>query len=464
MSAIKAGEAFIQASLRGGDTVRRKLGELSGRLTKLAKVGAGALATGLGVAGGTLAAIALKAAKAGDEIDKMSQRTGASSEFLSQMGFAMEQSGGSIQDLEKGLFGLSRAYFDAGNGSQTAIDGFAALGISMAQLDGLTPEAQMRLVADGMKDVEDASTRGAVAQKLFGRAGRQMLPLLTTGADGMAAFAAESDNLGRTMSGDQTAAAAEFMDTLNRVSSVVKGLVFDLGASLLPVFESLLTDVQAAINAFGPATDSIEGMSDAGGGLGDVLAMLGSPIEFLVKSGAAIAGVFRSVQSAISFAASSLAKFVQLAAKAGEHIPGLGEFSKSAGDLAGFIAEDLERLSKEQAGQAHENFDLAFSNEISERMARERAKLKKTTEELPPMPIFNGDDIAEPEVKQIAKVKEAVAKEASGPNLKTVGSFSGLAVERLASVQKTQADKTNVLLKDSLRWLRKIAENHFEFI
>ena len=455
MSAIKAGEAFIQASLRGGETVKKKLAQLAGKLASVAKVGATVMASGLATAGATLATIAVRAAKAGDQIEKMSARTGASAEFLSQMGFAMEQSGGSIEDMEKGMIRLSRTLLDASQGSKTASDGLSAIGITLAQLDGLSPEQQMHLIADGLKGIEETSKRGAVAQQLFGRGASQLLPLLSTGASGMKAYAAESDALGRTMSTEQVAAAASFVDALNRVKTIVKGLMFDLGSRLLPVFETILLDVRAAANVFGGVGTSIDGTSKAGEGLGDTLAMLGSPIEFLVKAGAAIAGAFRLAQAAVSKAGQTLAKFIVLASKAGERIPGIGNFSKNVGNLAEFIADDLERLGRGQAKQAKENFDIAFTNDFSERMQRERAKLKRTAEELPPMPIFNADDI---EVPAIETVKQQVASAASGPKLSTIGSFGSEAIERLASVQKTDGEKTNKLLTDALRFLRKIAE------
>ena len=429
--------------------------QLAVKLASVAKVGSTVMEGGLEDGGATLAAIAVRAAKAGDQIDKMSARTGASAEFISQMGFAMEQSGGSVQDMEKGLFGLSRSYLAASQGGKAAIDGFNQIGVTMQDLEGLSPEDQMRRVADGLKSIEDTSKRGAVAQQLFGRAGRQMLPLLSTGASGMKAYAAESDALGRTMSTEQVAAAASFVDALNRVKTIVKGLMFDLGSGLLPVLENILLDVQAAANVFGGVETSIDGTSKAGEGLGDTLAMLGSPIEFLVKAGAAIAGAFRLAQAAVSKAGQTLAKFIVLASKAGERIPGIGKFSKNVGNLAEFIAEDLERLGRGQAKQAKENFDIAFTNDFSERMQRERAKLKRTAEELPPMPIFNADEIEAPAIET---VKQQVASAASGPKLSTIGSFGSEAIERLASVQKTDGEKTNKLLTDALRFLRKIAE------
>ena len=161
MSAIKAGEAFIQASLRGGETVKKKLAQLAGKLASVAKVGATVMASGLATAGATLATIAVRAAKAGDQIDKMSARTGASAEFISQMGFAMEQSGGSVQDMEKGLFGLSRSYLAASQGGKAAIDGFNQIGVTMQDLEGLSPDSLLNTydAADDALRVDPGSHR-----------------------------------------------------------------------------------------------------------------------------------------------------------------------------------------------------------------------------------------------------------------------------------------------------------------
>jgi hypothetical protein len=252
-------------------------------------------------------------AAAGDEIDKMSARTGVSAEAISGLAFAAEQGGASAQDLEKGFFGLSRSFFDMQEGSKTAVDSFAAIGISLADLEGLNPEEQMNKIADGLANVEDASVRGAVAQRIFGRAGRQLLPMMAQGAEGLRKMREEAESLGRVMSKEDAAAAAELTDAMNRMKSSLTGVKNQIGAALAPVLSEMIDTLIAASTgvrefiaenrsmfmavAGGAAAIIAIGAAITGLGLtltiaGVALGALASAIAFIVSPiGIAIAGV-----------------------------------------------------------------------------------------------------------------------------------------------------------------------------
>ena len=62
----------------------------------------GLIALGVGIAAFSVKAIQ-DYASVGDEIDKMSKRTGFSAEAISKLRFAAEQSGASIETVEKGV-------------------------------------------------------------------------------------------------------------------------------------------------------------------------------------------------------------------------------------------------------------------------------------------------------------------------------------------------------------------------
>ena len=55
---------------------------------------------------------------------------------------------------------------------------FDALGLSAEQFKGLSPEQQFQLVANALGGVEDASTRAALAQDVFGKAGTSLTPVV----------------------------------------------------------------------------------------------------------------------------------------------------------------------------------------------------------------------------------------------------------------------------------------------
>ena len=176
---IRAGGAFMELFLKDGK-LRKGLIAASKRLkawgASVRQMGLKVLAAGSAIAGGL--GLALRSfAAVGDNLDKTSRRTGVAASALAELGFAAEQSGASMETVEKGLFGLSRALFDAERGSAEANESLKRIGLSINDLKGLAPEEQFQKVAAGLSKISDESVRGAVAQKLLGRAGRQLLPM-----------------------------------------------------------------------------------------------------------------------------------------------------------------------------------------------------------------------------------------------------------------------------------------------
>ena len=122
-------------------------------------------------------------AETGDEIQKMALRTGFSTEALSELKFAAEQSGASIGDIEKIIKKMQITILDANLGLSTATDAFSLLGISVATSTSSTPSSSSTS-SPALIAVEDSSLRAALAQKVFGRAGTTILPLLAEGEKG----------------------------------------------------------------------------------------------------------------------------------------------------------------------------------------------------------------------------------------------------------------------------------------
>lgn len=204
------------------------------------------------ISGALLAAPLVLAAKkfanVGDTIDKTAQRTGVGERALSELGFAAEQSGTNLAAVEKGFFGLSRTLFDLERGGAASVDAFNALGLTLDDVAGKNPEEQFLIVADSLSKVEDASRRGAIAQQIFGRSGRQLLPLIQQGASGIAELRTEAQRLGLSIGPEQAKSAAVLTDAWNRVTRTFQGLFFVVGGALAPAF-SKVSDAIAAINA-----------------------------------------------------------------------------------------------------------------------------------------------------------------------------------------------------------------------
>ncbi|MBK8915049.1 MAG: hypothetical protein IPM64_10705 [Phycisphaerales bacterium] len=237
---IRAGRAFVELGV--SDKLSKGLRAAEARLkafgaglraigTPLAAVGGAAL-TGLFVA-------AREFAGAGDVFDKMSQRTGISVEALSELGFAAEQSGADLETLEAGVRKMQKSISEAIDGSDAAAEAFAQLGLSVAELQRLSPEQQFKHIADRLSRIVDPTRRAALAMEVFGKSGTRLLPLLQDGAKGIERLQAQAREFGLTVSTEAAADAALLNDTLNILWRTVKQGVFVIGSALAKAFTEL---------------------------------------------------------------------------------------------------------------------------------------------------------------------------------------------------------------------------------
>jgi hypothetical protein len=201
----------------------------------VAKLGKAFAAVGVAAAG-ALAVLVRDSINAADEIGKMSDRIGISTEDLSKFGFAAEQSGSSLEGFERGAKALSKSIVDAANGTGKAAATFDRLGISATDVDG-----NIRDTVDVIKDLSDrfaelpgGAEKAALAQELFGKAGGELIPLLDQGSAGLEAFGEQAEALGLVI-GDKTAReAAAFNDNLNLLKKTSTGFANQVAVQALP--------------------------------------------------------------------------------------------------------------------------------------------------------------------------------------------------------------------------------------
>lgn len=237
---IRAGRAFVELGV--SDRLSAGLRRAQRRLRAF---GAGVRQVGLRLVAAGVAALAPLAAtvrvftKAGDELEKVSRRTGLTVEALSELGFAAEQSGADLGTLEKGVRAMQRGINDLERGLSTQVDAFGALGLAIDDLRGLSPEEQFKLIAEQLSKIEDPSRRAAIALQIFGRAGAALLPLMEDGARGIEALQAEARRLGLTISTQTAKDAARLTDAFNIVRRVLRITAITIGAALAPALEAI---------------------------------------------------------------------------------------------------------------------------------------------------------------------------------------------------------------------------------
>lgn len=237
---FKIADAYVQIKEKGGKQTTSMIARIGSSMRRMgAMAGVGAAA-----AGTALLALAKSAAATGDDFHKMALRTGASTEALSELAFAAEQSGSDIDTVERGFKGMARTLLNADRGLSTATDSLSMLGLDISQLQGLKPEDQFAMIAQAISEVPDATTRAGLAMQIFGKAGSDLGPLLQEGAAGIAKLRQEASSLGRTVTQEEANKAAAFTDSLNRLISVASGVGRKIGAAVIPYLTNIMDTAQ----------------------------------------------------------------------------------------------------------------------------------------------------------------------------------------------------------------------------
>lgn len=204
-------------------------------------------AGGLIVAG--LGKMISSATRLGDTFDKMAIRTGASTEMLSALRFASEQSGASLEIVEKGFTRLSKNMFDSTLGLAEAKRGFEALGITVTKNNGelKSTDTVFLELAEKFKVMKDGAEKSAIANTIFGRSGVQLIPILNQGKEGIEELSAEAEKLGIIFSKDDAKAAANLTDDMNSLSKSFEGTFKTLSIQMMPILSDIANSITGVI-------------------------------------------------------------------------------------------------------------------------------------------------------------------------------------------------------------------------
>lgn len=289
---IEAAKAFVRvywedSAIRRG--IENTKAMLESTAANIGKIGAGMAGAGATILAPLTAAV-FQFAGAGAAIDDMSQRTGASAEALSQLAYAAGQSGTDIETVEKSMRKLGKTVTEAKDGSKGASDALKAVGLSAADLSTMTPDEQLRAVADALAGISDPGEKAARAMDLLGKSGADMLPLMNGGAKGISDLMSEADALGLTLSGEQAASAAAFDDMWDKLKNTFGAVSMQIGAALAPAITDLMGRVV-------PVVAMVVQWIRENGGLIKGVAMLGVG---LVVAGAALT-TFAGLLTGIAF-------------------------------------------------------------------------------------------------------------------------------------------------------------------
>jgi len=320
-SDIEAGKAHVTLYAKDAPLMKGLAGvqaRLRGLGIGIASVGGMLAGLGASIVTPLIAAVG-HFATAGAALDDMAQRTGVAASSLAELGFAAEQSGASINDVEKAIRRMQRTINDAATGLQSATDALDQLGLSVERLAGIPPERQFEMMADALNGIPDPTERAALAMEVFGRSGTMLLPMLGT----MRELRAEAQRRGMVPTDEAIAAAGKIDDAFNAIRKTIGAIVFEVGAALGPALLPALHTVGAiaaatakwvrenaglvkVIAAVGAGLVIFGGAVTIIGGVVIALGALVGAIPALVAAGPAIVGVLAGVLFTLGIVAGAM--------------------------------------------------------------------------------------------------------------------------------------------------------------
>lgn len=244
-----ADQAFRQINSQFGDLSKRAE-TFNGKLQKLS---GGLAALGVSVSAGAFATWIKGAIDMADEMGKMSQKVGISVESLSVLKYAGELADVSLEQLGIGMKQLSKNMMEAATGGKDQVAAFKALGVEYRNADGTMRSADdvFRDLADRFSGMEDGAAKTAIAMKLFGKSGSDMIPLLNSGAKGLREAADETQRFGQTISQETAKKAEEFNDNLRKLKLSSSGLGLSIANDLLPPLTRLTEKLDLLVQSEG---------------------------------------------------------------------------------------------------------------------------------------------------------------------------------------------------------------------
>ena len=259
-----------------------------------------------------------------DRLGDQAPKVGLTAQALGELNFASRQSGGSAEVMEGALGKLSVRMTDAAGGSKEAAAVFKALGIQLTDTNGRLKASDKVLgeLAEQFSTMEDGPGKVALAIDVFGKSGKEMLPLLNQGSAGLEGMRKEFERLSGGPVTEVVEMAQEWNDQLDKLWTMSQGYFAHVAQEVLPLLNQLISDYTSTAEATGEA-------STAG-------TVLRTVLESIVILGSDVAYVFKQTGNELGAMAAQIAALAR-------------------GDMDGFRA--ISAAVKEDAERARQELD-----------------------------------------------------------------------------------------------------------
>ena len=239
----------------------------------------------IGIAGGVAFLAGSKIAlDYADNIDKVAQRLGLTTDEYQRLALAAAQAGMSQEQFNVGMQALTKNIGGALNGQMEQVRALGQIGIKLRDIRGKSAQEQLLMVGDALSEVADQNKRMKLAGQLFGdEAGARVMVMFAKGAKGVADAMNRIDGES-LLTQEQIQNATKLNDQLTVTKAVLMGGLAKLLSDTWPVMQDGIAGATAELQLFLRSAD-FAAMRDGLGSIVTDLAALGREIIPLVKTG-----------------------------------------------------------------------------------------------------------------------------------------------------------------------------------
>lgn len=268
----------------------------------------GSIASAATNAARSLVAMAGAESETIDNTSKLARRLGMTYGELAGLSLAGNLAGVSVETIGKAATKADIAFVKAAQGSKQAQAAFSGIGLSVEQLQGMSPAERFQTITDAIAAMPSEAERARASVAMFGKAGSELLPLFEGGASGIRAASEEAQRFGLALTNEQGASVENMNDAFTRAYSAIQGVVQQVVAYLAPALQAVTDTFSNLIGGIGGANigqfigEAILGAATYFAGIADYfISNAGSIWEYASQVGAQWLGIWDLAGRAANF-------------------------------------------------------------------------------------------------------------------------------------------------------------------
>lgn len=190
---------------------------------------------------------ALGVSKMAREIDVAAERVGFSAQTYQEWTYVLNRAGIEASELVEVMKTLTEAQIDVIKGEKEYIAAFEKLGMTKEQVASMSQEQLWNATISALQNMEDATMRNIVAQRIFEEDMSKLTPLLNMTNQQTQSLISTYNALGATMSADLIKKSNQLQAAITNLQAAWQGLRNTLAQAVIPAVVAVVNVLTKAI-------------------------------------------------------------------------------------------------------------------------------------------------------------------------------------------------------------------------